>query len=240
MRMLQLSFVPPSKRILLRFSGWRNSLLARKRLLKWFFAVLPACLVGQAVSVDLSPPIKVSDRTIALVQLTARPGAEPAALEWTLYGDAGKSLQMEAGEQAIAAKKKITCAAHPKGRTTCLVWGPNRNLIHNGIVAKIAFVGRPMHLRLGHFSAASEDGGSLTVHTSADASDENGALSFFSSFSVLAAGSLLLAVFLVVYFARRLSTRPSLNKRTRASGRTAALRSPAADPQRSSADKEAR
>lgn len=122
-------------------------------------------LSGQVVSLDLSPAIVESGRAIAIIALRTSGGPGPAALQWTLRGFA-KAAQVEPGEQALVAKKQITCA-RSHNRTTCILWGRNANVIHDGIVAKLVLPGSTNagQIRLVTAIAVSQDGRALTVHS---------------------------------------------------------------------------
>ena len=211
------------KQIRSRRPGRRNAVPTGMRFIRWLIVLAPALLIGQTVSLDLSPPIRESGRTIALVQLFSRAGGEPAALQWTLRGQPAKSVQIEAGEQAIAAKKQITCA-HSKDQITCVIWGANRNLIHNGLVAKVIVPGTGFHLRLGHISAASADGGSLAIEASSGSGEAPDAKPLLPGFSAILAGAALLGILLAIYLVRRLSSGRPISKRRQASGRSGPLR----------------
>lgn len=199
-----------------------KGLMIHRRLAKWLVVLVPAWLTGQTVRVDLSPPIRESGRTIALIQLSAPPGAEPAAIQWTLLGDTVKSAQIEPGEQAVDAKKQITCATPIKGQMTCLVWGRNRNVVHDGVIAKVIIPGAAFHMRLSRLYAASAEGLSLAVQPSSERDDN--ANSFLPGLSATNAGIALLAIFALIYLARRLSASHSISKRRRASRRSGLLR----------------
>lgn len=189
---------------------------------KWLVVLTPAWLVGQTVSVDLSPPIQESGRAIALVQLVCQPGAEPAALQWTLRGGTAKPLQIEPGEQVSAAKKQITCS-HSKGQTTCVIWGLNRNLIHNGIVAKVIAPGAGLHLRLSRISAASADGRSLAVERASESEDAPDANPSKGRVSAVLIGAALLVILVAVYLVRRRAVSRTISKRARVTRRSGSL-----------------
>ena len=72
------------------------------------------------------------------VNITMMPkgGAQPAALEWTMNYPASDiaSIDVVAGASAIAAGKKVSCSAI-SGRTICVLFGPNKNVLGPGIAA---------------------------------------------------------------------------------------------------------
>jgi hypothetical protein len=193
------------------------------RFVKWLVVLAPGSLIGQTVSLTVSPPIQESERAIAVIQLFSQPKAEPAALQWTLRGVTTKPPKVEPGEQAIAAKKRITCSAPEKGQMTCLVWGPNRNVIHNGIVAELIMPGGGFHVHLSQISAASVDGSSLAAQMPSDSGGTREARSFLPRFPVIFAGAILLAIFIAIYLLRRMSAERSISKQAPASGRSGSL-----------------
>lgn len=203
-----------------RVSGRRNALTIYMHFGRLVLLV-PVSLMGQTVSVNLSPPIQESGRAIALVQLSSPAKAQPAALQWTLRGTV-KALQIEPGEQAITAKKQITCSAYAKGEITCVVWGPNRNIIHSGIVAKVIAAGTGFPGHLSRISAASADGSSLAVQMPPD-SDASAAKSLSPDLSEILAAMVLLAILIAIYVIRRKSAGRSISKQAPASGRNASL-----------------
>jgi len=173
----------------------------------WSLFLAPAWLAAQTVSVDVSPAIPANGRALALIQLHHQTGAQPAALQWTvrLASETGR-LQVEPGEQAIAAKKRIECAS-AADQITCVMWGPNRNLIQDGLVAKVTVSERGSsapHLLLARVSAVSAEGSSISVQAHPDGSQSQQPRSATSSFllSMAGIGLLFLVIRGAVYLAR--------------------------------------
>lgn len=130
-----------------------------------FLLLVSLPLSAQIVSLDVSPPLVESGRSIAIMALRTSGGPEPAALEWISSGLA-QTVRVEPGEQALTAKKQVTCA-RSHDRTTCILWGRNANVIHDGIIAKLVLPGNTNvgQIRLATAMAVSADGRALTVHS---------------------------------------------------------------------------
>ena len=126
---------------------------------------------AQVVSLDQgSLRLQEPSRIVSAVQLRS-PGVQPASLQWSFHYDerqVGRVL-VEAEDAALAAGKAVRCSSQ-KTPMTCIVWGLNRNVIGDGVVAKVTFFlnrptysGPPIYVTSG--VASSPRGESLSVHT---------------------------------------------------------------------------
>jgi hypothetical protein len=109
------------------------------------------------------------------ISLSADSRYRVAALKWSLnYQQANiVSVQVTAGETAAAANKTVVCTS-TEGSTTCLLYGINRNVVSNGVVAEATFELSPrprssILVRLTNVTAATPDGASLPVSGDSDA-----------------------------------------------------------------------
>ena len=73
------------------------------------------------------------------ISLSTSGGVEPAGLQWTMsYPMAITNVSVVAGGSANAAGKTVTCNA-TSGRTICIVFGLNRLIVSDGVVATATF-----------------------------------------------------------------------------------------------------
>jgi hypothetical protein len=99
--------------------------------------VSPGLIRAQG-NLALVPAEDTSDGLAVKLVLDSLPGAEPAAIQWTLTYPAEEALSISAvaAGSALDAGKQIQCAGEP-GTQSCLLTGMNATLIQNGVVAVI-------------------------------------------------------------------------------------------------------
>ena len=103
---------------------------------------------GPSVSLTLSPGAPSSAGDMSLdVTLNNDRGAQPATVQWTfVYRPSDISqFSVTADPRIAAAGKRVDCRDTP-GKTTCLVWGMNRDVIPSGLLAR---AGLTLSQRLG-------------------------------------------------------------------------------------------
>jgi hypothetical protein len=126
---------------------------------------------AQVLSLDQgSVRLQEPPRIVHAVQLR-NSGVQSASLQWSFHYDErqiGRVL-VEAEDAALAAGKTVRCSSQ-KTPMTCIVWGLNRNVISDGVVAKITFfLKRPTYsgplIYIVGGVASSPTGESLSVQT---------------------------------------------------------------------------
>lgn len=115
------------------FSGPRNAL--------YLVLLCTGCASGQNVGLSMAHATGLAGTKVSTpISLSADPQYQVAALEWSFnYPEEDiVSVQVTAGEAAAAADKTIACA-HTEGSTKCLLYGMNRKIMSNGVVAEATF-----------------------------------------------------------------------------------------------------
>ncbi len=130
---------------------------------------LASTCAAQSDSLSLSQSQNPTAGFVSLnVILTASPGAQPAAIQWTLNYPASTVVGLVAavGPAASTAGKMVTCASN-----LCLLYGLDSRAIQNGVVAVLTFqlAGSPssqIAFQLEDALAASPEADQMSVSTS--------------------------------------------------------------------------
>lgn len=74
------------------------------------------------------------------ISMNSSSGTLPSVVQWTLnYSSTSLSgMSLQPGSAAVAAGKTLSCASRT-GSVSCVVWGMNRNIVPNGVVATANF-----------------------------------------------------------------------------------------------------
>jgi hypothetical protein len=150
------------------FSGYKSA---------FYLALFCACCAsGQNVGLSMAHTTGLAGTKVsAPISLSADSQFQVAALEWSFsYPDADiVAVEVTAGEAAVAADKTVLCAS-TEGTTTCLLYGINRNLVSNGVVAEATFELSPrphssITVQLKNVIAVTPDSNSLPVSGDSEA-----------------------------------------------------------------------
>jgi len=113
---------------------------SRARILKWILLLVAGSCWGQT-TLSLASGSGAPGGTVALGLTFLDSGnAQVSGLQWTLqYPPASvAAVTVSAAPALAAASKSLSCAA-ASGRYTCVVNGPNANVIPNGLIATAQF-----------------------------------------------------------------------------------------------------
>jgi hypothetical protein len=95
---------------------------------------LPSIVVGKGVTLSLGSAVAKPGWTVDL-PITLSGGAQPAALQWSLgFSPDVTGVTVVAGPSAKAAGKAVSCSAN-----TCLLFGVNKAIIADGVIATATF-----------------------------------------------------------------------------------------------------
>jgi hypothetical protein len=152
--------------------GGRSSPICLKILTISLFSL--AGMLGKSLTFSVSVSTPSPQHVIWSFDMQSHGGIKPAAVQWSFRYDPGvvKTVEVSASGEAALAGKVITCSNKP-GFSTCVLWGRNRNELADGsiAVAKCSLTERARSAvkdQLYGVLAASADGESLTVESSAD------------------------------------------------------------------------
>lgn len=120
----------------LRFSG------AARRLAVLCALCVPApAAFGQSIGLALGSATGQPGGSVSVPLSLTTSGAQVSSISWTFaYAAADISnVSVAPGPAATAAAKSISCQETSTGRSTCVAFGLNRNLIANGVLANATF-----------------------------------------------------------------------------------------------------
>ncbi len=109
------------------------------------FLALGGSLLAQPETLTLSSGSAIPGSTVSLdLSLISPAGSEPAGLQWTFLFSptAISNVSVAAGAAAVAAGKSLSCTLG-SGTYTCVLWGLNSAIVHNGVVATATFTTTP-------------------------------------------------------------------------------------------------
>src|SRR5450432_2875323 len=104
---------------------------------------VPIVLLGMAshaFAQQATVSLDSGNRASVDISLTTSGGVQPAGLQWTMNYPISDiaTVNVVAGASAGAAGKTVTCNSS-SGRTICIVFGMNRAILSDGIVATANF-----------------------------------------------------------------------------------------------------